>query len=379
MAESKAAKAAWMRDILYKQWRKNVWLNLCNRDSEAAFQMVNTINFIELADNIQGDRPADRDALETALAYSTADLDVTKMERKWIRRNAALNLDDVISAGAGENLDARLNELLAGYMMVDIDDIISNEVFNVNYAAVSGDIETDGSKSVDNLLVLGDATNYVPATFPYEASTDEAMQLVFDALVNSSLLLAEKGLYDSNFVGSGAPQVGSCNTVMPFGLATQLVKWLVEKGALDLSASAGRQAAEGLGIFGTSAYMGTAGDSNIIASRSVPRATAANPWAMYTFLPDSSVAGAISPPILATRDARDGTTNGEFVRVRDGWQRCGGKVVRPGHVVKATIHQKPSGVEELQQQETDAKREAAAARKAAKAEAEKAAAEAASE
>ncbi len=327
MATAKTALSqVFSRDVVYQTFRRSRWLNVFNRSWESEFEMGYKVQIPDLTDNIQIDEPDVGDAgLGAAPTFRTASLTNIELEADYIRGTAKFNLDEVKNRLGSAEFESELAMRLAIKLAIRLDDKLG--------AVVAGNAFTGGN---GNDITVGAAGSvFVPRTAPYTPNA-ASIKLVPDALKAAHLNLYRKNAIDGEYTGTAQPSMVAA--VMPPEIAKVLTDYLESIGELSNRASVAGQAAADLGIFGTSAYMGTYADMDIVAANEIAVPVGNANWAVYVLPTNSAAAAGVSEPETSDNDFRDGTTGGAYVWQRTVIQRWGAKILRPGHIVRVNIH-----------------------------------------
>lgn len=314
-----------VRDIVYLTYRKSVWLNLFNRQWESESEMGWKTQFSKLTDNVTASKMSDRTSLETGPTFSTATVSLQDANPFYLRAHGQINLADTREAGPGPMLESRLAEVISTELALKMDDELASVVTGNTYSTANTNL----------LSTLGSSTNYIARAFPHKNATSAALPYVANAIAQAELQLRLKNVVNGQHIGPGQPS--SLAAVMNPALASLLIDYLEDTGAIDQPGSAGRQAAQQAGILSNSAYMGRYRTVDIVSTNSLAVPTGSANWEFYIIPTNSTCAAGVSVPDIDDARFGEGNTDGAYVWRRTVVQRGWGEVLRPAHLVKAVI------------------------------------------
>ena len=329
--------------IMYEAFRRSVWLNASNRSLESMFDRALKAQVAVLGDSstIQA---RTRAQLENEITYTTSDVTIKTLVKMFFNGFDSLAMADYRALQAGGRLESHLAMRLGKKLALHVDSQIAALIAG---STTLGDSSTritydtvDGSGN-DNKIEVGTATtDFISRTFPYNPTNSSGKDVFADfekAVKDAHLLLAEKDVVDGEFVGDYGG--GQLALMLPLALARVLVDRIADKGELRMAGDVAGQAIQRRGIFGTSAYMGTAfGMADIVGTNSLPAPTGTTNWASYV-LPSNGVLQA-GFPLLAIDEAMfgQGNTKGAYVYRRTAVGEWYAGVLDPKHIVQITVH-----------------------------------------
>ncbi|MCY4602195.1 MAG: hypothetical protein OXF27_20010 [Acidobacteria bacterium] len=329
MANTPNPRTIFLEQLLYRVYLASFWAQLFNPMWLRDFESGTSWEVASLIDNVVTDAPADADALETAIAgITTASTDKLVITRAFIRGAAQWNPVKVSEQVAGGDVEAQLLDTLATKLALDADEKLEEvATAAANFTAGRG----------NQVGPLGDAGNiFIPRAAPYTPTGDKASYLPFQAM-----RMAHLRLYRANAIGGDVIGAGHSDRlvhVMPPELADVCVGDLEDRGELVDRASIAAEAGVELGIYGTSAYMGSYARGAIMASNSLTVPTGNGNWRIYTVPVEGPLAGRVGTPSMSDERWADGNTGGEMRNTRHTVIRWAGAAMRPEHIIESSIH-----------------------------------------
>ena len=327
-------KDVYLSHIVYQTFRASIGLNIANRSWESQMAPGWDLRFGEVSDaNVSVAKLANRTAAETGPTFATTILTDNSFTPFYLRGHARINKMDTREAVGGPGFQQHVNDLLAKKLAVQMDTEIASVITGATYDSFTG---TGANKNL--LAAVGDdAANYILNTFPFNnEGTKPTNNLVTTAIEHLAYAMRVRNVFTGEHVGDGAPSAGA--VVMPPGLGVNLIRELREMGQIDQPGSAGRQAAEHLGIMGSSAWMGRyAGLDIVVWDALAAPAAAGTDWAMYGVPTNSVVAAGFASPEISDADFSDGNTEGRYTFERTVIAKGFAGLVKPEHVFKITV------------------------------------------
>ena len=330
MADTPNPRTIFNEQLLYEVHRRSFWLQLFNPMWLQQFERGTSWDIASLVDNIATDSPADADALETALALTTASTTKQTIHRSFIRGGAQWNPMKTAEQIGGAQVEAQLLEELAIALS-----LLADEKFQAIATADALFDTVNGAGNDNDLGAYGtDATHFVSRNFPYDVTGDGGAQL-FKGLRNAFTLLFDKNVISGQFTGSGASD--DLVAVMGSGIAQAAVEHLEDKGELVDRSSIAAEAGTTLGIYGTAAYQGSYARMALMADTSLTAPSGADDWDVYVIPVRGPLAGTLGTPDTSEARWSDGTTDGQMLNRRWVVQRYAGRVLKPEHIVRFRI------------------------------------------